>query len=368
MKNKKSSQSNFSQFKDKLLNQNIGDNDSLNKSDCIELADNITVSVKNSVTIIGFREGETVIRPVDGLGFVEVKQSKLDNINVSLRDKEEILVEPCVNEKSLLLSKRNDSKNEYIIWKGNKKVEFSLEWDDNNNNNNNNKNNSETNPLTASMEDSMVNDGGMFTYYKLSKGKNVCIKNNNNVLYSKIDTYDINWSFSQFIELYPMREIIYLLPVLFICLMYLYYKMKALYVYCIYYYRDFWFFSFSVLPVSIKSNIKTDDFTPTVNATNSVNDITVIESESKIWVNPVPKPIKVGSNKYDWSKVELWELERIKQSRWDTSSEYKMETLKAIDKLNEGAIHYGSSLSNRNIENYVWDNCKKWGLTQMILK
>lgn len=388
-KDKKSSQYNFNQFKVKLMNQNIGDSNSLDKSDYIELTDNISISPDNSVTIIGFREGETVSRPVDGLGFVEVKQSNFKNKDVSLRDREGIVVESCVNEKSSLLSKRNDCVNEkeYIGWKGKKKVEFSLDWDDNNNNNNN-----KVDDLSSSMKESILNDKGFMGYFNLTKRKNVFIKDNDNKRptirkvnitgnnegsnefsqYSIMDNNDINWSFSQFIEFYHIQEIFSLLPVLFICIMYLYYKIKVLFDYCMFYYRDFRFFSFSILPASVKSNSNINDsaiiesVAPFSSPGGTVpqgisNNLTDTETKSIEWVNPVPKPIKIG-DKYDWSKVELWELERIQQSRWETSSEFKKKTLQFIDVLNEKINNDDNRGWRAKPMDYLWKVSKEIGI------
>lgn len=209
---------------------------------------------------------------------------------------------------------------------------------------------------------------------------------NGSRIHSVMDNYDINWSFSQFIELYPIQEIFSLLPVLFICIMYIYYKIKELFDNCVLYFRDIKYLSFSILPASVKSSSNSNDSIILDGITASTSNILArldragdqrsdasphrasrgssnnfTDNQSNEWINPVPKPIKI-EHRYDWSKVESWELERIKQSRWDTSPEYKIETLRMIDELNEIVARYRSSLDYSRMDNWLWGSCRDRGI------
>jgi len=101
---------------------------------------------------------------------------------------------------------------------------------------------------------------------------------NNNILYSVIDKYNVNLSFSQYVEYYRIYEIISILPILFLSLIYLYFKKDILFNYNDFFFRYSKYISLSILLINNNNDNRVVDY--------KYNSVFHIRS------NPVPKPLK----------------------------------------------------------------------------
>lgn len=122
--------------------------------------------------------------------------------------------------------------------------------------------------------------------------------------------------------------------------------------------------------LNISNNVKNNllSVIPGIFIIKKNKDNSDLDGENKIWINPVPDPVKnvlnSGNNVqgYDWSNVKKWEEDRINASKFRNSFEDKKYNSDFVKYLNNKIRKEENEEWKSNPLDFLWKACEKKGI------